>query len=162
MRMKVICITGTPATGKTAIAKKLSGKYGFQYFDVNKSIAKNKLYEGYDRKRKTKIIDAQKLNKFLIEHINQLKANKKIKGMVIDSHLSHYLPKKYVNLVVVTKCDIKELNKRLRKRKYSKDKIKENLQVEIFDVCYNEAFEGKHKIITINTTKGFNINKVKI
>lgn len=161
--MKVVCITGTPATGKTTVAERLSEKYGFVYFDVNKYIAnKNKLAEGYDKERKTKIVDTQKLNKFLIEHINQLKADKKIKGIVIDSHLSHYLPKKYVNLVVVTKCNIKELSKRLKKRKYSQNKIKENLQAEIFDICYNEAFEAKHKIIVIDTTKGFNINKIKI
>ena len=90
-----------------------------------------------------------------------LKSNKKIKGAVIDSHLSHYLPKKYVNLVVVTKCNIGELNKRLKKRKYSEAKIRENLQAEIFDVCCSEAFEGKHKLIVVDTTKGFNINKIK-
>ena len=160
--MKVVCVTGTPGTGKTTIAKKLAEKYSFHYLDVNKMIIKNKLVEGFDEARKTRVVDAKKLNKFLIKHINQLKANKKIKGIVIDSHLSHYLSKKYVNLVVVTKCDIGELNKRLKKRKYSQAKIRENLQAEIFNICYNEAFEGKHKIITIDATKGFNINRIKI
>ena len=158
--MKVVCVTGTPGTGKTTIAKKLAEKYSFHYLDVNKMIIKNKLVEGFDEARKTRVVDAKKLNKFLIKHINQLKANKKIKGIVIDSHLSHYLSKKYVNLVVVTKCDIGELNKRLKKRKYSQAKIKENLQAEIFNICYNEAFEGKHKIITIDATKGFNMSKI--
>ncbi|MBI2659745.1 adenylate kinase family protein [Candidatus Woesearchaeota archaeon] len=160
--MKVICVTGIPATGKTTIAKKLAEKYHFQNFDVSRAVAKYRLAEGYDKKRKTKVIDTKKLNKFLINHISQLKADKKIRGIIIDSHLSHYLPKKYVNLVVVTKCDIKELNKRLKKRRYSQDKIKENLQAEIFNICCNEAFEGKHKIIVIDTTKGFNINRIKI
>lgn len=158
--MKVICVTGVPSTGKTIVAKKLAEKYGFQYFEVNKAITKNKLAEGYDKKRKTKVIDTQKLNKFLIKHVNQLKANKKIKGIIIDSHLSHYLPRKYVNLVIVTKCDIQELNKRLKKRKYPKNKIQENLQAEIFDVCYNEAVESKHKVIIVDTTKGFNISSI--
>jgi adenylate kinase len=63
---------------------------------------------------------------------------------------------------VVAKCDIKELNERLKKRKYSQAKIKENLQAEIFNICYNEAFEMGHKIIAIDTTKKFDINKVKI
>lgn len=157
--MKVICVTGTPGTGKTAIAKKLSEKYGFYCLDVNRVIAKNKLAESYDKKRKAKVIDIQKLNKFLIHH---LEANKKLKGIIIDSHLSHYFPKKYANLAVVAKCSIKELSKRLKKRKYSQAKIKENLQAEIFDICYNEALERGHKIIVLDTTKGFNINKVKI
>lgn len=152
--MKVICVTGTPGAGKTTIAKKLAEKYQFHYLDVNKLIAKNKLAEGFDEKRKTKIVDIQKLNRILINYIKENKS----KGIIIDSHLSHYLPKKYVSLVFVAKCDIKELNKRLKKRRYSRDKIKENLQAEIFNICYNEAFEGKHRIIAIDTTKGFNIN----
>ena len=160
--MKVICVTGTPGTGKTIIAKKLAEKYGFQYFDVTKAISTNKLAEGYDKKRKTKVVDTQKLNKFLIKHIGRLKADRKIKGIVIDSHLSHCLPKKYANLVVVAKCGIKELGKRLKKRRYPEAKIKENLQAEIFDVCYNEALLGKHKIMNIDTTKGFDISRIRL
>ena len=75
--------------------------------------------------------------------------------MVIDSHLSHYLDKKYVDLCVVVKCDIKVLKKRLEKKKYSKAKIRENLDSEILDVCLVEALENGHKIKVIDTTKGF-------
>lgn len=158
--MKVICVTGTPGTGKTAVAKKLAEKHGFYYLDVNKIISKNKLDEGYDRKRKTRIVDIKKLNKVLIKEILLIDKNKKYPGIIIDSHLSHYLPRKYVNLVIVTKCSIKELNKRFKKRKYPKNKIQENLQAEIFDICYNEAIERKHKVIAFDTTKSFNISSV--
>jgi len=58
----------------------------------------------------------------------------------------------------VAKCDIKELSKRLKKKKFHQLKIKENIEAEIFDVCLNEAKERKHKIIVIDTTKHFNIN----
>ena len=183
--MKVICVTGSPGTGKTAIAKKLALKYNLYYLDVNRIINKYKLSSGYDRKRKTKIVDTDKLNKKLIDIIEFFKKHhfignalmskarstitlkkenikQKYKGIVIDSHLSHCLPKKYVNLCIVAKCDIKELNKRLKKRRYSKDKVKENMQAEIFDVCYNEAIMKKHKVFVIDTTKGFNINKIKL
>ena len=50
------------------------------------------------------------------------------------------------------------MNKRLQRKGFSKSKIQENLQAEIFDICLNEAKEQKHKVITIDTTKGFNIN----
>jgi len=36
--MEVICITGTPGTGKTTLAKKLAKKLDFCYLDVNESI----------------------------------------------------------------------------------------------------------------------------
>ena len=153
--MKTIIVTGTPGTGKTVLSKKLAKKLDFYYADANQIISKNKLSEGYDQKRQTKIIDVKKLNKKLISEINK---NKKLKGIIIDSHLSHYLPRKYVDLCIVTKCNIKELNKRLQRKGFSKSKIQENLQAEIFDICYDEAKKQMHKVILIDTTKGFNIN----
>ena len=158
--MKVIAVSGTPGTGKTALSKKLAKKLNFYYFDVNSFIQKNKLYEGLDKKRRTKIVDIVKLNKILITEIKKLKNAGKYKGIIIDSHFSHYLPRKYVDVCIVAKCNIKELNKRLKNKKFNKNKIKENLQSEIFDVCYNEAVESKHKILKIDTTKGFNISYV--
>ena len=142
--MKVIVVTGTPGTGKTKVARKLKGKY----IDVNKILDKYKLKEKYDRKRKTWVVDVSKLNKVLIEMIENSK-----KGLVIDSHLSHYLPKKYVKLCVVTKCDLKVLKKRLERRGYSKLKVRENMDSEIFDVCLNEAKEFGHKVKVVDTTK---------
>ncbi|MBN4049032.1 AAA family ATPase [archaeon AH-315-M20] len=163
--MKVIIVTGSVGTGKTVVAKKLAEKLNFYYLDVNKIIRKYNISEGYDRKRKTKIVDINKLNKVLIKEIIQYKKyiknkiNKK-NGIVIDSHLSHYLPKKYADLCIVTKCNLKELQKRLKKRKYSKEKIRENLDTEIFDICFHEAKENKHKILIIDSAKSINIDKV--
>ena len=159
--MKTIAVTGTPGTGKTTLSKNLAFELNFLYLDVNKLILKNKIYEGYDRKRKTKIVDINKLNKFLIFEIKNLETkkffNKFFCGIIIDSHLSHYLPRKYIDLCIVTKCDIKDLNKRLEKKKFHKDKIKENIQAEIFNMCYNEALERKHKVIIVDTTKTKNL-----
>ena len=157
--MKVIAVTGTPGTGKTTLSKKLAKKSGFYYIGVNKIISRYKLSEGYDRKRKSKIVDIKKLNKKLIEIID-LSRKSRLNGIIIDSHLSHYLPKKYIDFCIVVKCGIKELNKRLKRKKYHKNKIMENIQAEIFDICLNEAKERKHKIIIVDTTKGFNINDV--
>lgn len=154
--MRIIIVSGTPGTGKTTLSKKLSKKLDFYYLDVNKLISRNRLAEGYDNKRKTKIVNVKKLSKSVINEIKKLNKNK-INGAIIDSHLSHYLPRRYVDKCIVTKCGIKELNKRLKKKKFSNDKIKENLQAEIFGICYNEALERKHKIMVIDTTKNFNI-----
>jgi len=142
-----IIVTGSVGTGKTTLAKKLAKDLNHKYIDVNKIISENKLDEGYDEERKCKIIDTKKLNKVLIVMI------KKEKNLVIDSHLSHYLPGKYVDKCIVTKCDLKELEKRLKKRKYSKEKIRENLDAEIFDVCLIEAKEQGYNIEIVDTTK---------
>ena len=159
--MKVIIVTGSVGSGKTTLAKKLAKKYNLNYIDVNKIIKKYGISEGYDRKRKSKIIDLNKLNKVLVKEINNYKSIKNKKnGVIIDSHLSHHLSKKYVDLCIVTKCYLKELEKRLKKRRYSKSKIRENLDVEIFDICLNESKENKHKTLVVDTTKGINIQVV--
>ncbi len=143
--MKVIVVTGTPGTGKTVVARRIAKKNGFLYLDGKRLVSNFRLKERYDKKRKTFVVDESKFVKLLINIINIMK-NNKIKGIVIDSHLAHYIPKRYVDLVIVTKTYLKKLKRRLLKRNYSKLKIKENLEAEIFDVCYEEAKELKHKI----------------
>lgn len=144
--VKIIIVTGSVGTGKTTLAKKLAKKYKAKYLDVNKVIEEYKLSEGYDKKRKCKVIDTSKLNKVLIKIIQSSK-----ESLVIDSHLSHYLPPKYVDICIVTKCSIKKLRDRLKKRGYSKSKIDENVDAELFDVCLNEAKELGHKIKVVYT-----------
>ncbi len=164
--MSVIIISGSVCTGKTTLAKALvsvlnkniktnQNKLNYKYIDVNDVIKKYKLAEGYDRKYHSKIIDENKLSKVLA-HLIEL--NKNCFGMVIDSHLSHYLPKKYVDLCIITKCNLKVLNKRLKKR-YPKlpAKVKINLETEIFDTCYVEAMEAGHNILLVDTTKKPNL-----
>lgn len=142
----IIIVSGTPGTGKTTIAKKIAKERKARYIDVNLLVTKHKLSEGYDKKRKTRIVDVKKLNKVLIKLIKTSKED-----LVIDSHLSHYLPAKYVDLCIITKCDLKELKRRLKRKKYSKEKIKENLDAEVFDVCLNEAKELGHNVKIITT-----------
>mgnify|MGYP000481934258 CR=1 FL=1 len=148
--MKVIVVTGTPGTGKTTLAKRIAREKKYKYFDVNALIKDKKLRESYDMKRQTYNVNVKKLNKFLLKLILEEK-DKKTKGMVLDSHLSHYLPARYVDLCVVTKTDLKRLKRRLEKRGYSKNKVRENLDAEIFDVCLQEAKEEGHKVSIIKT-----------
>lgn len=171
--MPVIIISGSVCTGKTMLAKALvkklnelyiknkktnKTKLNYKYIDVNDVIKKYKLAEGYDRKYHSKIIDEKKLSKVLA-HLIEL--NKTCFGMVIDSHLSHYLPKKYVNLCIITKCNLKVLKKRLTER-YPKlpAKVKINLDTEIFDTCYVEAMEAGHNLLVVDTTKKVDVNSL--
>jgi len=149
----IVCVTGTPGTGKTKFAKELARKLKIKYLDVKKVIKKYKLEEEFDEQRKCCIVDENKLSNVLKHLI------KKEKNLIIDSHLSHYLPKKYVDICVVTNCDIKILKKRLEKRGYSKEKIRENLDAEIFDVCYVEAKDIGHNVVRVDTSKK-NIKKL--
>ncbi|MBM3200354.1 hypothetical protein FJZ53_05430 [Candidatus Woesearchaeota archaeon] len=139
--VKVFIVTGSVGTGKTTYAKKIAEEKKASYVDVNEVIKDYKLSEGYDHKRKCKIVDVKRLNKALISIIKKSKGD-----LVIDSHMSHFLPAKHVTLCIVMKCGINKLRARLKKRGYSKDKIEENVDAELFDVCLNEAKEKGHKV----------------
>ena len=149
-------MTGTPGTGKTTLAEQLSKKYGYQRLDFNRFIKENRLREKYEKKRRTWLVNMIKLKTILLKKIDDIKTkNKAPKVLVIDSHLAHHLPKKSVNLCIVTTADLKTIQNRLEKRGYSRVKIRENLDAEIFQVCLNEAKEMGHRPIILDSTNGF-------
>lgn len=150
--MKVIVITGTPGTGKTSVAKELSLLLHYTYVDGIK-IAKQ-VSEGYDKIRRTLIVDRRKFSSSVLALIRALKASSNApKGLVIDSHMSHFLPARYADLCIVTRCSLKLLKKRLEARGYPAAKVRENLDAEIFDTCLVEAEELGHNVFVADTTR---------
>ena len=145
---KALIVTGSVGSGKTIIAKELAKKINYKFIDLNGLIKQNKLQGKYIKKLDTYEVDINKLNKFLDKLIKESKEN-----LIIDSHMSHYLRPETVGLCVVCKCELKELKRRLEARGYSKEKIRINLDAEIFDVCLVEATERKHHILIVDTTK---------
>lgn len=145
----IYIVTGTPGTGKTTFAKKLSEEKGFEYIDGNEVIEKYKLSQGTDEEGSS-LVDEVKFASACKEIIQKLESENK--NAIIDSHLSLYIDSEFVDKCYVTECDVKELEKRLKKRKYSKQKIRDNLDAEIFKVCENDAKERKHKVEVINTS----------
>jgi len=144
--MKAIVVSGSVSTGKTTYSKKLAKEKKLKYINIGDVIDEYNLSKKYDKKLDCKIVDVKDLVKVLIKLIKKDK-------LVIDGHLSHYLPKKYVEKCIIMRCDISELKKRLEKRKYSKNKIRQNLDVEIFDLILEEAKELGHKIKIVDTSK---------
>ncbi len=146
---KVIIVSGSVGSGKTTVAKILAKRLKARFVDVKRIIEEHKeVVVGYDKQRKTKEVDIKKLNKIVLKIIKNTKGK-----VVIDSHMSHYLPKRVVDLCIICKCNLKELKKRLQKRKYHAEKIRENLDADIFDVCLVEATERGHNIVLVDTDK---------
>ncbi|MEK6853953.1 MAG: AAA family ATPase [Nanoarchaeota archaeon] len=172
-RFVTLIVTGTPGTGKTVLAKKLSLLLGYAYFDVGLFVKKVHIYSSYDRKRRTYVVDEAKLAGELIKVRAQIgmrpivhSANGRIanaleafkasktgkKGIILDSHMSHYLHFKYADLCLVARCSLKTLEQRLKRKGYGQAKVRENLDAEIFDTCLTEAQEKGHKILAFDTT----------
>ncbi len=149
--MKTIVVTGTPGTGKSVLAKKLSLLLDYAYFDVNSFIKTAHIYSGYDRKRRSYEVEEGKLARELVKvRENALKTGRK--GIIFDSHMSHYLSPRYADLCLVVRCSLKTLQKRLLGKGYGPPKVRENLDAEIFEVCLSEAREAGHKVLEFDTT----------
>ena len=138
----VVLITGTPGVGKTHISKELSGN--FFVVHLNEEVKKHELFIKND------IIDENAV----LKHMRSL-IDEKNSIIIFEGHFSHiYSP---ADKVIVFRCDPNELRNRLSKRKYNQEKIEENVEAEIMDVCIVEAIqkhgiEKVHEIQTDNTT----------
>jgi broad-specificity NMP kinase len=142
---KIIVVTGTPGTGKTTFSKKLALSLGFHYLDVNTLIKPYNLAESFDSDLNCSIVDESLLeNAIRCEIALNLSSSL---GLVIDSHLSHYLSSDFVDLCIVISIPINLLKSRLESRGYSSRKIRENLDSEIFDLCYVESLELGHNVL---------------
>ncbi len=148
----VICVSGTPGTGKTTLSKAICEKFGLKYVDLNE-VLKRKASLGYDEERDSYIIDEEKINKEAEKLIRKAE-ERRGKGVVFDSHLSHFISPKNVDLCIICTCELKELRERLKRRGYKERKIRENLEAEIFQVCEDEAKEIGHHVKRVDCSKG--------
>ncbi len=147
MKPKLLIITGTPATGKSTLAIALAKKLQFERVDLHhyyKTISSS-----YNKKKQAYDIDKKKFIALVKKKLSRTKT-----GLIVDSHISHLLPPKLVDLCIVLTCsNLKLLQKRLQKRKYSKEKIRENMDAEIFQICLMEAQEQGHHLKLFDTAQ---------
>ncbi len=138
----IVALTGTPGTGKSSVAKFLK-KQGFDIWDLNKSIVNDRLFKGYDHKRKSYIADLNKVTKYYREHFRSAE------NLVIDGHLAHMLN---ADIVIVLRCKPKQLEKRLEKKRWNSVKIKENVEAEMISIISYEARKRHEKVFDVDTT----------
>jgi adenylate kinase len=130
--MTVVCVTGTPGTGKTESAKLLASKLGWVYVSLN-DIAENKgLYSGYDDERDCRIVDEKKVGA-------ELDKIAEMHNVIAESHYSHVME---CDWVIVLRTKPVELRERLKVRGWKSKKIEENVLAEIMEVCKSEAMES--------------------
>ncbi len=140
-----IGFTGTPGTGKTTAAKTLARFLGFPYLDVKRLISRDRLFHQKKGGRE-KTVYLSRLQKRLATQLS------KKPDVVLDSHLlcEFSLP---LDVMVVLRCPPPELSRRLKRRRYSKTKLRDNLLCEALDYCLVQAEAHYPKVVQINSEK---------
>ena len=130
-------ITGTPGTGKSAIAAELARR-GHTVVHITDIVQPYVI--GDDDERDTQVIDVDRL-------VDEFAP---VDGFV-EGHFAHLLP---CDRIVVLRCRPDELEQRLANRSYHVEKIRENMDAEALDVCLVETVEAYSpgKILELDST----------
>lgn len=140
-------ITGNPGVGKHTTAKIIAEKINADIIDIN-DVAIDNNATG----KKTDLgldVDVKRLVRLLEK---QLKAER---DLVIVGHLAPYVLKPVgISLVAVLRRSPYELEKTLKKRGYSVDKVGENVASEILGTSLYDSLKtfGKRKVAEFDTT----------
>jgi adenylate kinase len=151
MNKRVILITGTPCTGKTTLAKQLASQLDALYINLTDYAKANGLTIGEDKKRKTTIIDEEKMRTKISETIDTAEKT----TIIIDGHYAPaVVPKRYATRIFVLRRNPIELRKIMEKSGFSDAKLWENLASEILDVCLVETLRehAKEKVCELDVT----------
>ena len=134
--MKILIVSGTPGTGKTTISNNIQNYIEAKVISLNELAISENLVEKYDVKRETSVIDKKKIISFIIDLIEDYKKENP-EFLIIESHFSDIVPERYIDFVIILRCDPDELYNRLKRRGYKREKIRENVQSEILGNCVN-------------------------
>jgi len=155
LRVKIIVISGTPGVGKSYLASKLSLLLDYEHIDGLSVVKSAGKYE-FDEKSQSFLINSEDfvLEIMKVRNLYMKKNEDEMPtGLIIDSHMSHFLPCDLVYKCIILTCELKALKERLEERGYSDQKIRENLDSEIFKVCETEALEKGHDVLVLESEK---------
>ena len=141
-----VALTGTPGTGKTAVASVLTKK-GYKVVHLHRFAQRNNCIVGLDTKRKSQLVDIDVLNSCIEQDYPTTDLT------LFEGHIGHLL--RCIDKIVIIRCHPIQLKHRLQRKKWSVKKIKENVDAEILDVILCEAVElhPVDNIFEIDTTQ---------
>ncbi|ADM12416.1 putative nucleotide kinase [Encephalitozoon intestinalis ATCC 50506] len=130
--MKIL-VTGTPGVGKTTFSLDISKRFGIPHVEMSRYIEENNLYEEYSETYKSLLFDDEVVRKSLEGYLLGKES------YIIDTHSCGMAANIAFDLVFLMKAPVEVLYKRLKERGYDEDKIKENIECEIFGVVEEEV-----------------------
>ncbi len=150
-----LLITGTPGTGKTLISKELGKIIKSKVINEKDFALKNKLgcFNDENELELPVLALQKKANSFLLKN----------KNIIFEGHVFCETKLK-VDLVIVLKVNPEDLELRLEGRRYSPEKIMDNVFCEGIDYClkYVKKNYSKNKIILINSNPDFRFTLANI
>jgi adenylate kinase len=147
LRKLRLVITGNPGVGKHTSAKIIAEKIDAKIIDINDVAIDNNA-----RGKNTDLgfdVDVKKL----VRVLGKLLKTKR--DLVLVGHLAPYVLKPgEISLVAVLRRSPYELEKTLKKRGYSVDKVRENVASEILGTSLYDSLKtfGKRKVAEFDTT----------
>jgi adenylate kinase len=84
----------------------------------------------------------------LLDHLETLPLNS-TGGYILDWHACDLFPERWIDLVIVLRCDSTLLYDRLTARGYKDKKLEENMDSEIMQVLLDEARESYKEEIVV-------------
>ncbi|GJQ12800.1 hypothetical protein GpartN1_g4591.t1 [Galdieria partita] len=128
-----ILLVGTPGTGKTSLAKRLTAVTPLTHIEVGKFAEEHNCLGSYDEQLECFEIEEEKLIPILA---NFLKPG----GYIVEYHGCEWLTSCKIDLVLVLQTETAPLYDRLKARGYSGRKLEENMECEIMQVILDEAY----------------------
>ncbi|HIH33016.1 MAG: AAA family ATPase [Candidatus Diapherotrites archaeon] len=143
--MKIL-ITGTPGTGKSAVAKELGRKLGWKVINEREFCLRKKIGK---RENGELEVPIGKLGKELRKEF------KKSKNLILEGHLLCET-KLAADLAIVLHASVKELEERLWEKGYGELKILDNIFCEQTGYCSKKALKnyGKKQVLELENGKG--------
>ncbi|MCD6549370.1 adenylate kinase family protein [Candidatus Micrarchaeota archaeon] len=144
-----IVLTGVPGTGKTTVCKNLARRIKHRCISLNSIIERYHVYFYIDKKDGSKVVDMKKLSDYVT---NMLAGEDRY---IVEGHLAceFFIP---ADLVIVLRTHPRILEKRLKKRRYNKQKVKDNVVCELIDYCVIKSENVYNKqnvpVVEVNTT----------
>jgi adenylate kinase len=137
-----IALTGTPGTGKTTVADRLTGP--FEVVHLGDLVRAEGLWSERDPDRGSLVVDLDAV-------ADRLAAREPDGPVLVESHLAHRLD---ADRVVVLRCRPDRLRERLAGRDEPPATVAENAESEALDVILAEAVErhGRDAVHEIDTT----------
>lgn len=145
LKNPLFLIGGSPGTGKTTITKYLSNEY--EIIELSQFILENGLYLGYDWKKDSIIIDNEALQLELMKLPRE-------RSTIIEGHAIDLIPRTMVTYCIILRLNPGVMRQRLSDRGYSENKIEENIEAEIMEICYWDAVDafGEERVKMLDTT----------